>query len=142
MLNTCIYIGTECATGRVCLSGSCSLESADLVTSSRPRPTPVTVRPTTRPREGRPVFSSNTLGLCDFFKAFGIFLSQCVQQLPLVSFYPSVTNSCLWYLSIRVGNSLIRFLSESLVFWEKRANNERMSDALKKRGIRSFAHFW
>ena len=39
----------------------------------------------------------------------------------------------------RAGNSLIGFLSEFFRFLQK---NERMSDSLKNRAIRSFAHFW
>ena len=39
----------------------------------------------------------------------------------------------------RVGNSLIKFWSESLVFCQK---SEQMSYSLKKWAISSFAHFW
>ena len=57
-----------------------------------------------------------------------------------MGFVSFLTVKCwLYIVSARAENSLISFLSKLLVFCEK---NERLSDSLKKRAIRSFAHFW
>ena len=57
--------------------------------------------------------------------------------LSIFHFYPTLIfprhgNKVLTCIIFRVGNLLISFLSESIVFCKKWANNEQMSDLLKK----------
>ena len=98
-------------------------------------------------------FLNVSVDVCRFFKLLCSFFLSCwwaiaivrflvkffciTYYLSIFHFYPTLIfprhgNKVLTCIIFRVGNLLISFLSESIVFCKKWANNEQMSDLLKK----------